>query len=1260
MPRSRVRRTPHRRPALGFLLLLALALLAAPRPAAAQQSLTTLFTTMDVPFSVQGVDSVPVGPSPLGTFRQATSFTPKTTGDAQLVSIRGRCVVPYPTGTTCQGVGEVSIQADQGGKPSGTSLGTMGFYLSDSLTSGTPVKKECGSLSPAVHLVAGTKYWAVMSAPDQIGWDDWTNAGSQVLESIDGGAWTAGPNQKTLSLRIDGGSSTCVPKADANPVSGTTIGEMYVHSAAKTFNTITVSNGGVAPLTIGGYTLTGAGASAFSVMDSEPGPLAKAYKFPHQVGVGGLSFLYVTCTGTANEGWSRATLTLQTNDPDKRELSYPLECLTDNTPPKVSFSGFNPDGKNGWFVTPAKGNVMASDPESGDRVIQTFCTRGANEYFLASSSVLSVEAREQGSIGLACRATDLARNTSATVVKVLDVDTQAPVVTPKLTPAPTADGWNNTTTSVGFDCADPTPGSGVDRPVTGGGTVIDETAGTDFTSSGCTDIAGNASKAVTATVRIDKTAPAIASAGVTPAPNAAGWNRTDATVAFDCADRGTVRSGIKTDTVPDVPVTAETSGLTVISTGHCADKAANEAAVATQLVKLDKTEPTTTVDSGPAAITTATTAQVGFAGADARSGMAGLECSLDGAGYAACTSPRSLSGLADGSHTLSVRAVDVAGNTDSTPATRTWTIDTAAPQTMLSASPADVTADRTAAFRYAGDTLGGTAIAGYECRLDGAAFAACPNGGRDYAGLAAGNHRFEVRAIDAAGNADGTPMARTWTIDLTAPVTTISGTPNAVTGDTTATFAFSAADTGGSTVAGYECRVDAGAFAPCTSGARYTGLALGTHTFQVRATDKVGNVEAAAASYSWRIASFFAVADQARTEEDTSVDIDVAANDVGSQLTIAPSGASVRGGTVTKQAGGKLRYDPPADFNGTDTFEYTATGGATTTNATVTVEVAAVNDAPAFTAGDAVDADGPYAAAWASAIVAGPADEASQKLHFVVSEPSDPGMFSASPAISPTGQLTFTPAPGASGVTTVDVRLVDDGGGNDASEAAPLKITLRPAAQPASGPADTQPAAGQAAGVQADDQAPTLAVAGGLRCGRGGTLRLKLGGPAATLSGASSDKRVKVAFAGSGADRTVTVTPGHGVRRASVTLRANAGGHSAPLVLRLAVGTARADRLRGGAGTDLLFGGAGSDRISGAGGADLVCGGAGRDRLDGGAGADVLSGDAGADRLDGGAGDDVLSGGAGRDRVRGGAGADVFVRSPGRDTLVDFGPGDRR
>jgi parallel beta-helix repeat protein len=88
----------------------------------------------------------------------------------------------------------------------------------------------------------------------------------------------------------------------------------------------------------------------------------------------------------------------------------------------------------------------------------------------------------------------------------------------------------------------------------------------------------------------------------------------------------------------------------------------------------DTTPPETTINSGPPSTTTSTGATFTFSSNEPGSTF---QCALDGAVFAACTSPRSYSGLATGPHTFGVRAIDAAGNTDPTPATYTWTIQTA-------------------------------------------------------------------------------------------------------------------------------------------------------------------------------------------------------------------------------------------------------------------------------------------------------------------------------------------------------------------------------------------------------------------------------------------------------------------------------------------------------------------------------------------------------------------------------------------------------
>ena len=91
-----------------------------------------------------------------------------------------------------------------------------------------------------------------------------------------------------------------------------------------------------------------------------------------------------------------------------------------------------------------------------------------------------------------------------------------------------------------------------------------------------------------------------------------------------------------------------------------------------------------------------------------------------------------------------------------------------------------------------------------------------------------------------------------------------------------------------------------------------------------------------------------------------------------------------------------------------------------------------VNAPPSFTDAGSVTVaanSGPQVITdWATAISAGPADEAGQTVSFLVTVNSGQGLFAASPAVEPSGTLTCTPTPNVTGSAQVTVVLRDSGG----------------------------------------------------------------------------------------------------------------------------------------------------------------------------------------------------------------------------------------
>ena len=181
--------------------------------------------------------------------------------------------------------------------------------------------------------------------------------------------------------------------------------------------------------------------------------------------------------------------------------------------------------------------------------------------------------------------------------------------------------------------------------------------------------------------------------------------------------------------------------------------------------------------------------------------------------------------------------------------------DRISPQTAITAGPSGTVTNRDPGFLFTSSEAGSS----FQCKLDAAAWGSCASP-RGYSGVADGLHNFSVRATDPAGNVDPTPDTRAWTVavqppppvlDTTPPDTAITSGPSGTVANGNASFSFSASEIGSS----FQCRLDAAAWSNCSSPHGYSGLAGGTHTFSVRATDLATNTDPSPATASWTVAT---------------------------------------------------------------------------------------------------------------------------------------------------------------------------------------------------------------------------------------------------------------------------------------------------------------------------------------------------------------------------------------------------------------------
>ncbi|KRC88264.1 hypothetical protein ASE25_15580 [Terrabacter sp. Root85] len=347
---------------------------------------------------------------------------------------------------------------------------------------------------------------------------------------------------------------------------------------------------------------------------------------------------------------------------------------------------------------------------------------------------------------------DVAGNVEAQKNIQVEIDTTAPGISHKQSPAANTRSWNNSDVTVTFICTD--SGSGVSSctdPVTKGEGAAQKVQGN------ATDKAGNSATDETS-VNVDKSKPTI-TGSLSAEPNGNGWFKADVTATFTCADQDGL-SGVSS--CPTTKTLAEGANQSAGGTAtDAADNASDDLSITG--VNIDKTDPTLT--GAPTAGPNGNgwyngDVTVKWTAADPLSG-------IDGANPADSTITSEGGAL---STTASVE--DRAGNTAST-TVKGIKIDRHAPSTDAAAPSGWQNSDVTVKLS-ATDSLSGVASTYYT--VDGGAQQA----GTTFSVTSEGTHKVTYWSVDNAGNVE-TAGTATVMVDKTAPTITGKATssPNA-------------------------------------------------------------------------------------------------------------------------------------------------------------------------------------------------------------------------------------------------------------------------------------------------------------------------------------------------------------------------------------------------------------------------------------------------------------------------------------------------
>jgi hypothetical protein len=685
-------------------------------------------------------------------------------------------------------------------------------------------------------------------------------------------------------------------------------------------------------------------------------------------GTGAWSFTTASLAGGSHSFTATATDAAGNTGVASSALTVTVDTAAPAAP---SITSFSPDsGTAGDGVTNTGSVTLTGTAEAnatlkiydGATLLGTATANGAGAWSFTTASLAG------GSHSFTATATDAAGNTGvASSTVTVTIDTAAPVAPTITSFSPDSgtagDGVTNSGTITLAGTAEANAAVKIYDGATLLGTATANGSGAwSFTTAAltngahaftatATDAAGNTGVASSArTVTIDTAAPV--------APTITSFSPDSGTVGDGVSNSGTITLAGTAEANATVKIydgatllgaatangagawsftTASLAGGSHSFTATATDAAGNTGSTSSALsVTIDTTAPVAPTitsfspDSGTAGDGVTNTGTVTLAGTAEANATVKI---YDGAtllGTAAANGAGAWSfttaALANGTHSLTAKATDAAGNTGSASSTVTVTVDTAAPvaPSITSFSPDSGTAGD-GVTNTGTITLAGTAEANATVKIyDGATLlgTASANGSGAWsfttASLAGGSHSFTATATDAAGNTGVASSTVTVTIDAAAPVapTITSFSPDSGTTGDGSTSAHQLVLIGtaeansivkifdGSSVLGTTAVNSNGTWSFAT-----TTLSDGTHAFTATGSDLAGNVSTISAALNVDIIT-----------EAQSIPVDVTNVLMNTKGGVMLCGTSEAGSTVSVYQNSSLLGQVTATADGTFSF----------------------------------------------------------------------------------------------------------------------------------------------------------------------------------------------------------------------------------------------------------------------------------------------------------------------------------------------------